>query len=131
MENIKSVGIEYISNRTVIEGDAVMFDIDDTLIFVNKQPIFPIIELLYRAQYLGYKIVIITARLGTEEIINWTANELASFNISYDYLGFTTPQTKSEMKRSLPYRFILSVGDMPTDLTDSEHYINTSNFSHN
>tara|TARA_B100000768_G_C11148123_1_gene319104 strand:- start:26 stop:421 length:396 start_codon:yes stop_codon:yes gene_type:complete len=131
MENIKSVGIEYISNRTVMEGDAVMFDIDDTLIFVNKQPIFPIIELLYRAQYLGYKIVIITARLGTEEIINWTANELASFNISYDYLGFTTPQTKSEMKRSLPYRFILSVGDMPTDLTDSEHYINTSNFSHN
>ena len=131
MENLKSVGIEYISNRTVMEGDAVMFDIDDTLIFVNKQPIFPIIELLYRAQYLGYKIVIITARLGTEEIINWTANELASFNISYDYLGFTTPQTKSEMKRSLPYRFILSVGDMPTDLTDSEHYINTSNFSHN
>ena len=84
MENLKSVGIEYISNRTVMEGDAVMFDIDDTLIFVNKQPIFPIIELLYRAQYLGYKIVIITARLGTEEIINWTANELASFNISYD-----------------------------------------------
>ena len=113
-----------------MDGDAVMFDIDDTLIFVNKQPIFPIIELLYRAQYLGYKIVIITARLGTEEIINWTANELASFNISYDYLGFTTPQTKSAMKRVLPYRFILSVGDMPTDLTDSEHYINTSNFSH-
>ena len=131
MENLKSVGIEYISNRTVMEGDAVMFDIDDTLIFVNKQPIFPIIELLYRAQYLGYKIVIITARLGTEEIINWTANELASFNISYDYIGFTTPQTKSEMKRALPYRFILSVGDMPTDLTDSQHYINTSNFSHN
>ena len=81
--------------------------------------IFPIIELLYRAQYLGYKIVIITARLGTEEIINWTANELASFNISYDYLGFTTPQTKSAMKMALPYRFILSVGDMPTD---SQHF---------
>ena len=31
MENLKSVGIEYISNRTVTEGDAVMFDIDDTL----------------------------------------------------------------------------------------------------
>jgi hypothetical protein len=123
MENLKSVGIGYISNRQVMEGDAVMFDIDDTLIFVNKQPIFPIIELLYRAQYLGYKIVIITARLGTDE--------LASFNISYDYIGFTTPQTKSAMKRALPYRFILSVGDMPTDLTDSQHYINTSNFSHN
>tara|TARA_R110001632_G_scaffold53811_2_gene132208 strand:- start:2988 stop:3383 length:396 start_codon:yes stop_codon:yes gene_type:complete len=131
MENLKSVGIEYISNRTVMEGDAVMFDIDDTLIFVNKQPIFPIIELLYRAQYLGYKIVIITARLGTEEIINWTANELASFNISYDYLGFTSAETKGIMKKQLPYRFILSVGDMPTDLTDSQHYINTSNFSHN
>jgi|TARA_B110000902_G_scaffold24369_1_gene26867 hypothetical protein len=131
MENLKSVGIEYISNRVVIKNDAVMFDIDDTLIYVNKKPIFPMIELLYRAKYLGYKIVIITARLGIEEIINWTANELASLNISYDYLGFTTPQTKSDMKRGLPYRFILSVGDMPTDLTDSEHYINTSSFSHN
>ena len=27
------------------------------------------------------------------------------------------------MKKQLPYRFILSVGDMPTDLTDSQHYI--------
>ena len=32
MENLKSVGIEYISNRRVMEGDAVMFDIDDTLL---------------------------------------------------------------------------------------------------
>jgi len=34
------------------------------------------------------------------------------------------------MKQQLPYNFILSVGDMPTDLTDSEHVLNISNFFH-
>ena len=113
------------------ENDAAMFDIDDTLIYVNKDPITPMIKLLYEAKKMGYNIVLITARPGWEEFVKMTVDELKSFNISYDYLGFTSAETKGIMKKQLPYRFILSVGDMPTDLTDSQHYINTSNFSHN
>jgi hypothetical protein len=35
------------------------------------------------------------------------------------------------MKKKLPFNFILSVGDMPTDLTGSDHWLNISTFSHN
>ena len=60
MENLKNWGIRYISGRTVLPTDAVMFDIDDTLIFTDGNPNIPIIELLYDAKSQGYKIVIIT-----------------------------------------------------------------------
>lgn len=50
MDELKRVGIEYISNREIASNDAVMFDIDDTLIYVNKDPITPMIKLLYEAK---------------------------------------------------------------------------------
>ena len=105
-----------------------MFDIDDTLIFTNGEPNVPIIELLYDAKTQGYNIVIITARPGLNRVIKWTIEQLKSYKIPYDYLGFTSAQYKTVMKKQLPYNFILSVGDMPTDLTDSEHVLNISNF---
>ena len=131
MENLKNWGVHYISNREIAPNDAVMFDIDDTLIFTDGTPNIPIINLLHGARAMGYKIVIITARPGVRHVINQTVNQLQEYEIVYDYLGFTSAETKGIMKKQLPYRFILSVGDMPTDLTDSQHYINTSNFSHN
>ena len=79
---------------------------------------------------MGYKIIIITARPGLGHVINWTVNQLQEYEIVYDYLGFTSAETKGLMKKQLPYNFILSVGDMPTDLTESEHGFNISNFSH-
>jgi predicted HAD superfamily phosphohydrolase YqeG len=114
----------------VKQNDAVMFDIDDTLIFTNGQPNTPIIDLLYKARHLGYKIVVITARPGIGRVINSTMNQLCEYGIPFDYLGFTTAQTKGVMKVQLPYTFILSVGDLQTDLTHSEHTLNISNFSH-
>ena len=130
MENLQNWGIRYISGRTVLPTDAVMFDIDDTLIFTDGNPNIPIIELLYDAKSQGYKIVIITARPGINKNINWTKEQLKLYQIPYHYLGFTSAQTKTLMKKHLPYNFILSVGDMPTDLTDSLHSINISNFYH-
>jgi hypothetical protein len=103
-----------------------MFDIDDTLIWTNGQPNVPIIHLLHKMRVLGYKIVIITARPGFEIAVKWTQKQLADLGIVYDYLGFTSAQTKTLMKRRLGYNFVLSVGDMPTDWTDSRYYINTS-----
>jgi len=131
MDNLKEWGVRYISNRKIGPSDAVMFDIDDTLIFTDGRPNRPMIELLNRASYMGYKIVIITARPGLEHVIQWTIRQLGEYRIGYNYLGFTSAETKHLMKRRLPYNFILSVGDMPTDLTESDHYLNISSYDHN
>lgn len=131
MDNLKSWGVHYISNRVIHPLDAVMFDIDDTLIFTNGNPNIPMIELLYQARKMGYKIVIITARPGIGHVIRWTTEQLRDYKIPYDYLGFTSADTKGLMKNHLPYNFVLSVGDLPTDLTNSEHALNISNFYHN
>ena len=131
MNNLKAVGVHYISNRMINQNDAVMFDIDDTLIFTNGRLNIPMVELLYVANDMGYKIVIITARVGTDPVIKFTINQLKEYNIMYDYLGFTSAETKIDMKEKLPFNFILSVGDMPTDLTGSAHWLNISTFSHN
>jgi predicted HAD superfamily phosphohydrolase YqeG len=108
-------------------NDAAMFDIDDTLIWTNGTPNKPIIDLLHRMKNLGYKIVIITARPGLHFVVEWTVQQLTNHGIVYDYLGFTSAETKTLMKKKLGYNFVLSVGDMPTDWTDSKYYINTSN----
>ena len=131
MDTLKRHGIKHISQRIVRPDDAVMFDIDDTLIFTNGTPNSPMIELLHIAKNLGYSIVIITARPGFTPVIRWTIQQLRMFNITYDYLGFTSARTKTLMKQQLPYTFVLSVGDLNTDLTDSKHVLNTSNFYHN
>jgi hydroxymethylpyrimidine pyrophosphatase-like HAD family hydrolase len=131
MDNLKEWGVRYISNRKIKPNDAVMFDIDDTLIFTDGRPNRPMIELLNRASHMGYAIVIITARPGLEHVIQWTIRQLDEYRIGYNYLGFTSAQTKHLMKKQLPYNFILSVGDMPTDLTESQHYLNISSYDHN
>jgi len=123
--------MDYIESRKVGPNDAVMFDIDDTLIWTNGTPNKPIIGLLHKMKYLGYKIVIITARPGLHFVVQWTIKQLANHGIVYDYLGFTSASTKTLMKKRLGYNFILSVGDLPTDWTDSAYYINTSNSYHN
>jgi len=131
MDNLKNWGIHYITKRDMGPRDAVMFDIDDTLIFMSGRSNAPIVELLTTAHKLGYKIVIITARPGIEPTIQWTIRQLKEYKIGYDYLGFTSPETKHDMKIRLPYHFVLSIGDIPTDLTASEHFLNISNLSHN
>ena len=130
MDSLKSWGIHYISNREIALNDAVMFDIDDTLIFTDGEPNKPIIELLHEARDMTYKIIIITARPPLDHIIERTMKQLYEYGIPYDYIGFTNPLNKGTMKQQLPYNFILSVGDMPTDLTESEHRLNISNFFH-
>ena len=79
MDNLKNWGRRYISGRVVLPTDAVMFDIDDTLIFTNGEPNVPIIELLYDTKKQGYKVVIITARPGLNHIIKWTIDQLKSY----------------------------------------------------
>lgn len=116
--------------------NAVMFDIDDTLIrSKDGRPIYEIVDLLRRSKMAGYRIVIITARPWHSRSVQWTQRQLAQHGIYYDDIYFCVPENKTKVKQELiskhGYHFYLSAGDMPTDLTDSDNYINTSIFCHN
>ena len=112
-------------------NDAVMFDIDDTLIASDTGKIIEDVYDLYKSvQKKGYKMIIITARPGFYENVIWTRNQLRDIDITYDELIFTPPHGKSIYKRESKYNYILSVGDMDTDLTDSKFSIKVSNAYH-
>lgn len=112
-------------------GDAVMFDIDDTLIESSTGKVIRDIYDLYKnAQKKGYRMIIITARPGFYKNVLWTRDQLRNIDISYDELVFTPPLGKSLYKRTSNYNYILSVGDMDTDLTDSKYSIKVSNVHH-
>jgi ribonucleotide monophosphatase NagD (HAD superfamily) len=114
-------------NRSVKENDAVMFDIDDTLISSRDNKVIePVYNIYKSVKEKGYKIVIITARPGFQENIEWTERQLREINVQYDVLVFTPPENKGKFKRNSNYNYILSVGDMDTDLTDSVYSIKIS-----
>ena len=110
-----------LKNRVVGEKDAVMFDIDDTLIFTNGKANVPIIKLLHYAKYLGYKIIIITARPSIPATVEFTKFQLNQYGIPYDVLVITPAHNKGNIKRKSGLNYILSVGDMDTDLTDTQY----------
>jgi len=124
MENV----VSFIENRERREGDSVMFDIDDTLIDEKtEKTIIHVKKLLDLCTSKGYNIAIITARPSHSETIDWTTEQLKEHSIKYDFLGFCSPLDKSLCKQHLTqtrgWNFVLSVGDQPTDLTDSEMYL--------
>jgi hypothetical protein len=108
-----------LKNRKVGQNDAVMFDIDNTLIFTNGKANTPIIHLLYGAIVLGYTIIIITARPAILPSFKFTQTQLDKYNIPYHHLYLTPAHNKGNVKRQTGFNYILSVGDMDTDLTDS------------
>ena len=127
MNTTKLIGLYYLKNRRVLQGDSVMFDIDNTLIDRETlQPFKPIIELLLEAKKMGYKIVILTARPDYYENQVATVNELKRNGITYNTLGYCSAEKKSDTKKYLQttgHRFVLSVGDYWTDLTDSSEWL--------
>lgn len=113
-----------LSERVIKKNDAVMFDIDDTLIRSSDGKIIKVIfHLLEYCKWLGYKIIIVTARLGINSVINYTVDQLAYHSIYYDELIFTPAEKKGKFKSNSKYNFILSVGDQDTDLTYSKYKI--------
>ena len=106
------------------KNDAVMFDIDDTLIYSHSgKPIVASVDLAQRARDMGYKIIIMTARPGTTENCYYTEAELKLAGIPYDELHFVPAHEKNALKRKTGYRYVLSVGDLWTDLGESLHWI--------
>jgi hydroxymethylpyrimidine pyrophosphatase-like HAD family hydrolase len=128
MNTAKFIGLKYLRNRPIKRGDTVMFDIDNTLLDRETgKPFQPMIDLLHSARRLGYKIAIITARPDYYENQVYTSNELKNLGISYNTLGYSPAEKKTDskkyLKRNNEYNFVLSVGDYWTDLTDSEEWI--------
>ena len=116
-----------LKDRTIKDKDAVMFDIDDTLIFTNGRANKPIINLLHYCSHLGYSIVIITARPDRIWMHQFTKWQLKKYNIIYDELLFIPAELKGKAKKLSGYNYILSVGDMDTDLTNSAFGLKISN----
>jgi len=118
--------VDILKDRVISEKDAVMFDIDDTLIFTNGQANVPIINLLKNAMNLGYKIIIITARPNTILTGMFTRWQLKKYGIPYHSLIITPAQNKGNVKVQTGLNYILSVGDQPTDLTHTKYAIKIS-----
>jgi hydroxymethylpyrimidine pyrophosphatase-like HAD family hydrolase len=99
-------------------GDAAMFDIDDTLIrSSDKEVITDTKKLLEFCKNIGLEIIIITARPLEGKI--YTEQQLKDAGIYYDKLFFVAANDKGTLKQVLDNRFVLSVGDLETDCTDS------------
>ena len=103
-----------------------MFDIDETLIHRDGTAMPRTINLLRKLKRQGYVVIVMTARPNTNESINYTIQQLAYFKIPYDRLFFVPAKHKTREKNRMGLRFVLSVGDQPTDWGASATYINTS-----
>lgn len=127
MERIKSLAIYKLAARKIKEDDAIMFDIDDTLIETSTgKPINDVIDILDVGRALGYNIVIITARPSFSANRKWTRGQLENLDIYWDNLIYCPPEDKTDVKRDLGYNFVLSMGDLETDLGGSEYWIHVS-----
>lgn len=105
-------------------NQAVVFDIDDTLLRSDTfEVIKPTWDLFQYCKDKGYKIYIITARPDTKRVIQWTAQQLQqasltgfekiSFRPQWD---FNVYKYKLDMRRSIPEKIVMSVGDMVWDI---------------
>jgi len=91
------LGVNYLDTIEPQDNFAVMFDIDDTLLFSkNLKPIKPIIKLIDECNKRNIQVLIITARSDTYNIE--TINNLLDINVYpnpdqfadiYEYFGIT------------------------------------------
>ena len=125
----RTLGTRYVTQRTVSDGDAVMFDIDDTLIHTDGTPIQDMIALIQTCRSLGYRIVIMTARPNVPENHTYTQMQLNEFGIPYTVVYFVPAEQKTAIKKQTGLRYILSVGDMNPDIGHSEKFIKLPNVS--
>lgn len=123
MDHALEFGIQCVTSRDVQRGDAVMFDIDDTLLRSDGTQIREMVQLFHVCQSRGYVMVIITARPHTRENVKYTHDQLLTNGITQDRLIFADAKLKTKAKQNTGLHYVLSVGDLLTDLEGSEHYI--------
>jgi predicted secreted acid phosphatase len=127
------LGKDYIDSfpLSTVSNPAIMFDIDDTLLYVNDyngfimnlEPIKPMIKLLNYAIKKGIYIIIITARDSVSR--HSTEEDLYNNGIGYNelYLRKNPDDNyqffKNDVKKkytSMGYTIIMSVGDNNIDI---------------
>jgi len=115
-----------INTINITDNSVIVYDIDGTLFEENGTPIYPIIDTYRHAMSAGLKTAIITARLGTEQNITATQEQLHSHGIKdYTFMYFLHP-TKNDpawykyiARKNLHERghvVVISIGDMPWDI---------------
>lgn len=126
MKNVLVIAYDLINKlRPVKENDVVVFDIDDTLIDINGEPMFDVIDFYRYVRTIGFKTIIITAREGSQPNINATLKELSLFGINdYHSIYFREPsqlnieQYKFNSRKKVfldGMNTVMSVGDMYWD----------------
>ena len=122
------LGINYLKLiKNNFKNPTVMFDIDDTLLYVNNDgslsPIKPIIKLLNYCLNNRIFVLILTAR--DSIYLQGTKNDLKDNDIYYDYLYLRkSPEDnhhffKSEVKKKYTeqgFDIVMSIGDNEIDI---------------
>ena len=118
--NLKKI----LDNIPFDSNQAIVFDIDDTLISSRDGKLIPNIFDFYNYCIdKGYKVYIITARAGTIKNMEITIQQLRSLGIAnYKRLYFRKPldlqvaRSKKLARKHIPYPIVLSIGDQPGDI---------------
>ena len=118
--NLKKI----LDNIRFDSNQAIVFDIDDTLISSRNGQLIPTIFDFYNYCIdKGYKVYIITARAGTIKNMEITIQQLRSLGIAnYKRLYFRKPfdmrvaRSKKLARKHIPYNVVLSIGDQPGDI---------------
>jgi ribonucleotide monophosphatase NagD (HAD superfamily) len=119
----KKLGLMCVSGRVVNPNDAVMFDIDETLVHHDGTPIEDMISLFKTCKKLGYKVILITARPDFATNHHFTLMQLIKYDLFPDEVYFVPAEEKTRIKEQTGLHYILSVGDLYTDLGGSDYFI--------
>lgn len=140
LNKTKKYLINYLNkNKNIAKSSAVIFDVDDTLVYTNPSGkenvkfikfnneelfIFPeISQMTYVVKYakkLGFKIIILTARPRTSFLS--TKFNLDIYKIPYDYIYMNSENKHISFKKDVRkmlmknHNIIMSVGDQAHDV---------------
>ena len=116
--------MEILASIPFHHSQAVVFDIDDTLIDSDTDRVMPRTLSLYRhCVSRGYMVYIVTARARTPEGIAYTLDQLRHAGITgFRAIAFRPPHDmdvyayKRNARRAIPGHVVMSVGDQPWDI---------------
>jgi predicted secreted acid phosphatase len=124
--NISVKVIKILNSLKIPDKAAVIFDIDDTLLDKNGNPIYHTVNIFNYVKMMGIKPIIVTNREYSFESLKYTTEQLLKAGITgVDLLYFRDPSetnpwtAKLSMRKCIynnGYNVILSIGDMPWDI---------------
>jgi hypothetical protein len=130
LDKVSEQIIHFIDCLYVDKNSVIVYDIDNTLIDNQGNPMYPIIKTFYHAKSKGLKTGIVTARPGFPSNVERTKDELSKYFISdYEFLYFMPESMiQSNIEPGIYKLFarkdiydrgfntVMSIGDMPWDV---------------